>query len=382
MTATGDRIHDQAGERGSYESKDANTAMVERSTSITMSHGGVPNRNSNVAKNSKRSRQQNTSPKRSEANQIVPQKGSTNRNKTMPSIKKQEDARVRRDIERDNICLLERIAKIMNPPRSGIISSTYNLKRPPKHEREEAKLRQRKLDFHRAQIENENILMLERLADIMAPHPGGPSWNDYKKEKWSGTSAVHDKLPLISQESRSVMSRKPLPKEQKPERDMAKIEAGNIAILERLASIMAPRSGGASWSNYDFKSLSAPKYTTRMPKIPPTRNVINQNSNRPKDLKLKEAPIKKDNIEAANLLMLERLAKVMAPTPGGPSWKDYESKTYGMNQRSTEFPSIPMDRGGMKQKKQKYSTSDQNDNWKDINQKLPPVSSNRKKNEN
>ncbi|GCB66728.1 hypothetical protein scyTo_0000636 [Scyliorhinus torazame] len=105
-------------------------------------------------------------------------------------------------------------------------------------------------------------------------------------------------------------------------------------------------------------------------------------SRKPLPKEQKEAPIKKDNIEAANLLMLERLAKVMAPTPGGPSWKDYESKTYGMNQRSTEFPSIPMDRGGMKQKKQKYSTSDQNDNWKDINQKLPPVSSNRKKNEN
>ncbi|XP_078385264.1 uncharacterized protein LOC144667684 [Cetorhinus maximus] len=198
---------------------------------------------------------------------------------------------------------------------------------PPKHDREEAKLRQKKLESQRTQIENENIIMLERLADIMAPHPGGPSWNDYKKEKWSGTPAMHGKLPLISQEPRSVMSRKPLPKEQKAEKDIATIEAGNIAILEKLATIMAPRSGAATWSNYDFKSLSAPKYATRMPKITPTRNAVNQNSNRPKDFKLKEVPMKKSSIETANLLMLERLAKVMAPTPGGPSWKDYESKT-------------------------------------------------------
>ncbi|GCC28479.1 hypothetical protein chiPu_0006909 [Chiloscyllium punctatum] len=119
-----------------------------------------------------------------------------------------------------------------------------------------------------------------------------------------------------------------------------------------------------------------------MPKLPPTRNVVNQSSNRSRDSKLKDVPMRKDSIEAANLLMLERLAKVMAPTPGGPSWKDYESKTFGAGHRSTGLPSIPKDKSGMKQKRQKYSTSDQNDKWKDINQKLPPVSSNNKKNEN
>ncbi|XP_060705043.1 uncharacterized protein LOC132831027 [Hemiscyllium ocellatum] len=224
--------------------------------------------------------------------------------------------------------------------------------------------------------------MLERLADIMAPRSGGPSWSDYKKGKWSTISMTQEKLPKISQEPRSVMSRKPMPRQQKAARDLAKIEAGNIAILEKLASIMTPRVGGATWSNFDFKSLSAPKYATRMPKLTPARNVANQSSNRSRDLKMKDVPMGKDSIEAANLLMLERLAKVMAPTPGGPSWKDYESKTYGASHRSTGLPSIPKDKGGMKQKRQKYSTSDQNDKWKDINQKLPPVSSNHKKNEN
>ncbi|XP_043530980.1 uncharacterized protein LOC122539893 [Chiloscyllium plagiosum] len=292
-----------------YESENGNTAMVERSTSKTNSQGGMSNKSNNVAKNSKRGKQQNTISKRSESNQIVSQKRSTNRNKA-PTFKQQHDSRVRREIERDNICFLERLAKIMNPPKGGIISSAYNLKRPPKHDQEKAKLRQQKLEFQRVQIENENIVMLERLADIMAPRSGGPSWNDYKKGKWSTISMTQEKLPQISQEPRSVMSRKPMPKQQK------------------------------------------------------------------------DVPMRKDSIEAANLLMLERLAKVMAPTPGGPSWKDYESKTYGASHRSTGLPSIPKDKGGMKQKRQKYSTSDQNDKWKDINQKLPPVSSNNKKNEN
>ncbi|XP_078385317.1 uncharacterized protein LOC144667746 [Cetorhinus maximus] len=104
--------------------------MVERSTSKTIAQGGVSSRSSgNVARNSKRGRQQNTSPGRSEANQIVSQKRSTNRNKAVTSTKHQQDARVRRNIEKDNICLLERIARIMNPPKPGIISSAYNLKR-------------------------------------------------------------------------------------------------------------------------------------------------------------------------------------------------------------------------------------------------------------
>ncbi|XP_059494828.1 uncharacterized protein LOC125466100 isoform X2 [Stegostoma tigrinum] len=133
--------------------------------------------------------------------------------------------------------------------------------------------------------------------------------------RWSTISTTEEKLPLITQEPRSVMSRKPMPKEQKAARDIAKIEAGNIAILEKLASIMTPRVGGATWNSYNLKSLSASKYPTRMPKIAPTRNVVNQSSNRPRDLKLKEVPMRKESIEAANLLMLERLAKLWSKSP-------------------------------------------------------------------
>uniref|UniRef100_UPI00398F0C45 uncharacterized protein n=1 Tax=Pristiophorus japonicus TaxID=55135 RepID=UPI00398F0C45 len=316
------------------------------------------------------------------SSQTTLQRRTTNRNQSQPSNKKMEDARMRQNIEKDNIILLERLAKIMNPPRGGLVSSAYNLKRPPKYDREEAKLKQMRLERQRAQIEKENIAMLEKLASIMAPRPGGPTWSDYKKNKWSNKTRSQEKLPQISQEPRSVMSRKPVPKDKQTNRDFARIESENITILERLATIMTPHPGGHTWNNYDIKSLSTPKYVTKMPKITPNKGVVNQNMGRTRDQKLKDVPVRRDSIEVANLVMLERLAKVMTPTPGGPSWKDYESKTYGTNQRPVALPSISKGRGGMKQNKLRYSSKDQNESWKDINQKLPAVSSNSKQNGN
>ncbi|XP_069760669.1 uncharacterized protein [Narcine bancroftii] len=296
--------------------------MAERSATKTASQEETSNRISSGLRSSKRGRQQNAAPKWSGSNQTVPQKRDTSKNRGAFSNRLQEDARIHQNIERGNISLLERIAKVMNPPGGALVSSAYNLKRPPKFDREEIKLKQQKREKERLAIENENLAILERLATIMAPQPGGPSWNDYKKSKWDGKPA-QDKLPLISQEPRSVMSRKPVPKEQKT-RDLAKIEAENVNILEKLATIMTPKPGGATWGSFDLKST--PKFVTKMPKILPSKATVNKSSGRPRDMKLKEVPVRQNSIEIANLAMLERLAKIMASPPGGLSWKDYEKK--------------------------------------------------------
>ncbi|XP_055513181.1 uncharacterized protein LOC129710305 [Leucoraja erinacea] len=352
--------------------------MAERSAAKSASQEETSSRTSSWPRSSKKGRHQNTMQRRSSSNQIASQKRGTGRNQGTYNQKLQDDARARQTIERDNICLLERIARVMNPPGGALVSSAYSLRRTTKCDREEMKLKKQQREYERLHIENENLAMLEKLATIMAPQPGGPSWNDYKKSKWSGKPA-QDKLPLISQEPRSVMSRKQIPKEQKA-KNFAEIEAENINILEKLATIMAPKPGGSTWGNYDLKSLSTPKYVSKMPKISASKGAISQTNNRTKEIKLKEVPVGRNSIEVANLVMLERLAKIMAPPPGGLSWKDFEKKKHESNQGSTEFPKISKNKGGMRG--QRYSTKDQNESWRDINQKLPPVSSNRKKTSN
>ncbi|XP_069760670.1 uncharacterized protein [Narcine bancroftii] len=279
--------------------------MAERSATKTASQEETSNRISSGLRSSKRGRQQNAAPKWSGSNQTVPQKRDTSKNRGAFSNRLQEDARIHQNIERGNISLLERIAKVMNPPGGALVSSAYNLKRPPKFDREEIKLKQQKREKERLAIENENLAILERLATIMAPQPGGPSWNDYKKS-------------------------------------------------------------------------NTPKFVTKMPKILPSKATVNKSSGRPRDMKLKEVPVRQNSIEIANLAMLERLAKIMASPPGGLSWKDYEKKRYGPNQRATQLPSIFKDKDGVNKKR--YTAKDQNDGWRDINQKLPAISSNSKKN--